>query len=359
VRLGGTWTFVVEGGEREGNVSHAGLAWPIPYAQAPNELLQMPLDEQGGLAGEFTAPDGRRWRVAGKLNDDGTGTGKLLPQDGGPAVLWTATRKPGETQTGGGGYGRAGGRGGGHGGGGLGGGGFGGGGLGGGLGGGGSVGVAAIALVLTAPTDLTTSAAPLEVGGPVRQVDAQAHLCSLDRDSDEWKAIAAADDAGAKLAELIAAGKVKALQEPRVTVQDGTRGVVWMSTDLPYIVPDPQTGRATPEKIEVPFELAVTPRLLEDGQIRLTVECQLGTLGGWTVGPLEKEVPVVAFQTVTAHIPMRDGQPAIIRWLVDPSSSPALGGCTDEGAGQAGQAMLLLLTAKELKDVGAEPATPR
>ncbi|MBM3957142.1 MAG: hypothetical protein FJ313_03730, partial [Gemmatimonadetes bacterium] len=96
-RLRGTWTFVVEGNEREGSVSQAGLAWPIPYAQAPNELLQVPLDGQGGVAGEFTAPDGRRWRVTGKLNDDGTGAGTLAPQDGGPAVPWSANRRPAAT----------------------------------------------------------------------------------------------------------------------------------------------------------------------------------------------------------------------------------------------------------------------
>jgi type IV pilus assembly protein PilQ len=123
-----------------------------------------------------------------------------------------------------------------------------------------------------------------------------------------------------ELSALEADSRGKVVSGPRVVTQDNQKAHIEQGTEIPYIIQGTNNTVPTVQFKKAVLALDVTPQILPDGRIIMTVEVRKDTVGQ-TVVIQGSQYPAIDTRSVTTQIAVNNGDTAVIGGIYEETNN--------------------------------------
>ena len=111
-------------------------------------------------------------------------------------------------------------------------------------------------------------------------------------------------------------GRARVLSRPRVLTVSGQQATITVGDQIPVLSRDAQGNTVVVTTVNAGMRLQVTPRILPDGNVELTLAAEANSLSGFV-----QDTPIVSQRSVQTRLVVRDGTPVIIGGLIGENKS--------------------------------------
>ena len=123
-----------------------------------------------------------------------------------------------------------------------------------------------------------------------------------------------------ELSALEADSRGKVVSGPRVVTQDNQKAHIEQGTEIPYIIQGTNNTVPTVQFKKAVLALDVTPQILPDGRIIMTVEVRKDTVGQ-TIVIQGSQYPAIDTRNVTTQIAVQNGDTAVIGGIYEETNN--------------------------------------
>lgn len=111
-------------------------------------------------------------------------------------------------------------------------------------------------------------------------------------------------------------GRARVLSRPRVLTVSGQQATITVGDQIPVLSRDQQGNTVVVTTVNAGMRLQVTPRILPDGNVELTLTAEANSLSGFV-----QDAPIISQRSVQTRLIVQDGTPVIIGGLIGENKS--------------------------------------
>ncbi|MDR7544744.1 MAG: secretin N-terminal domain-containing protein [Armatimonadota bacterium] len=111
-------------------------------------------------------------------------------------------------------------------------------------------------------------------------------------------------------------GRARVLSRPRVLTVSGQQATITVGDQVPVLSRDAQGNTVVVTTVNAGMRLQVTPRILPDGNVELTLAAEANSLSGFV-----QDTPIISQRSVQTRLVVQDSTPVIIGGLIGENKS--------------------------------------